>query len=221
MHRESGAGAFDTTKQSERPQLLATALLCRMLVGFLGPSGSPSRLGEVMKPALVALMVCSSMLMFAADRKPTAAVLERWVGGKWPLEGKMLDTDYSKATSVTGVSTCAWSPDHIVIICDQSFVAEGKPDRALSVYVFDPKSETFHLFGLSPSGERPTTIDITISADGSHWEYNSQRENNGKRVMFRTINEFRTLDYIDWWSEYSTDGQHWTRMGGGTEKRQK
>jgi len=41
-------------------------------------------------------------------------------------------------------------------------------------------------------------------------------------VQFRTINEFRNPDYIEWWSEYSTDGgSHWIKMGGGSEKRQK
>jgi hypothetical protein len=41
-------------------------------------------------------------------------------------------------------------------------------------------------------------------------------------VQFRTINEFRNPDRIDWWSEYSTDGgAHWIKMGEGKETRQK
>ena len=37
-------------------------------------------------------------------------------------------------------------------------------------------------------------------------------------MQFRTINEFRNPDHIDWWSEYSTDGgANWIKMGGGSE----
>ena len=174
-----------------------------------------------MKTFLIALILCCSLPMFAAD-KPNGDVLGRWVGGTWPLEGKMLDSDYSKAMTVTGVSNCAWSPDHIFVVCDQSIMEEGKPSRELSVYVFDPESATFHFYGLSRTGGQPHTSDLTISADGNHWEYSGKNEIKGKTVQFRTINEFRNPDHIDWWSEYSTDGGvTWVKMGGGSENRKK
>ena len=174
-----------------------------------------------MKPFLTALILFCSVEMFAAD-KANADALNRWVGGKWPLEGKMLDTDYSKAVTVTGVSNCGWSPDHFFLICDQSLLEEGKPSRELSVYVYDPEKETFHFYGMSPTGGRFHSTDLSISPDGTHWVYSSQNEINGKTVQFRTINEFRNADYVEWWSEYSTDGGvHWVKMGGGSEKRQK
>ncbi|HEX8894796.1 MAG TPA: hypothetical protein VF783_15815, partial [Terriglobales bacterium] len=103
-----------------------------------------------MKRVLPVLVLFSSLPLFAAD-KANADALNRWVGGKWPLEGKMLDTDYSKAVTVSGVSNCGWSPDHVFLICDQSLVEDGKPSRELSVYVYDPEKETFHFFGLSPA----------------------------------------------------------------------
>ncbi len=106
-----------------------------------------------MKRVISMLLVCCSLPLVAAD-KPNADVLGRWVGGKWPLEGKMLDTEFSKATSVTGVSNCGWSPDHVFMICDQSLMVDGKPDRELSVYVFDRDNATFHFYGLSPTGGR-------------------------------------------------------------------
>ncbi len=171
---------------------------------------------------IVAILTCSFLPLFAADTKSGAEVLNRWVGGKWPLEGKMLDTDYSKATGVTGVSNCGWSPDHIFMLCDQSLMVNGKPDRDLSVYVFDPEKSEYHFYGLSPNGDKPRSTELVISPDGNHWEYRNQHESNGKKVLFRTINEFRNPDLIEWWSEYSTDdGQHWTKMGGGSEKREK
>ena len=174
-----------------------------------------------MKCFFAALILCSSLPMLVAQNRPTAEVLGRWVGGTWPLEGKMVDSDYSKALTVTGVSKCGWSPDRVFVICDQSLLEDAKPSRELSVYVFDPESSTFHFYGLSASGGRPHTSDLIISADGNHWEYANKTEIKAKPVQFRTINEFRNPDRIDWWSEYSTDGgAHWIKMGGGTEKRQ-
>jgi hypothetical protein len=174
-----------------------------------------------MKKLVAVLLLCSSLSLGAAD-KVNATVLNRWVGGKWPLEGKMLDTEFSKALTVTGVSTCGWSPDHVFMICDQSLLEDGKPSRELSVYVFDPDKGTFHFYGLSPEGGRPHISDVVISADGNHWEYQNKAEIKGKTVLFRTINEWRSQDHIEWWSEYSSDeGKTWTKMGGGSEKRQK
>jgi hypothetical protein len=176
---------------------------------------------EVMKTVLAIAVVFLGAAAVGAD-KPNAEVLGRWVGGKWPLEGKMLDTDYSKALTVTGVSNCGWSPDHVFMICDQSLLEDGKPTRELSVYTFDPDKQTFHFYGLSPEGGRPHTTDLSISADGNRWVYSGKSDIKGKTVEFRTINEWRGPDSIEWWSEYSNDdGQHWTKMGGGSEKRQK
>jgi hypothetical protein len=190
-------------------------------VDFDAAVGPQMILGDTMKPLIAALILCASLPVFAVD-KLAADVLGRWVGGTWPLEGKMLDTDYSKASTVTGVSNCGWSPDHVFLICDQSLMVDGKPDRDLSAYVFDAENSTFHFYGLSPKGERPRSTDLVISADGNHWEYRSKNEIKGKTVQFRTINEFRNPDHIDWWSEYSTDGgAHWVKMGEGSEKRRK
>jgi hypothetical protein len=174
-----------------------------------------------MKTLLVALILCTPLALLAAD-KANADVLNRWIGGKWPLDGKMLDTDYSKAMTVTGVSNCGWSPDHIFMICDQSINEAGKPSRELSIYVYDPDNATFHFYGVSPSGGRPHSTDLAINPDGNRWEYSSTTEIKGKPVQFRTINDFHGPDHIDWWSEYSTDGgATWVKMGGGSETRQK
>jgi len=176
---------------------------------------------ELMKTLLAIAVVALEGTAVAAD-KPNADVLGRWVGGTWPLEGKMLDTDFSKALTVTGVSICGWSPDHVFMICDQSLMEDGKPSREMSAYVFDPDKGTFHFYGLSPEGGRPNSSDVVISADGNHWEYQNKSEIKGRTVLFRTINEWRTPDSIEWWAEYSSDdGQHWTKMGGGSEKRKK
>ena len=175
-----------------------------------------------MKNVLAALVLCASLPLFAADSKPSADVLNRWVGGKWVGDAHFLDTDYSKAGTGGGVSNCAWSPDHIFVVCDQDVKDNGTAMRFLSIYAFDPKTSTYHFYGLSPDGGRPRSGDVDISADGAHWEYLTKTTIKDKPVWFRTINQFKGADQVDWWSEYSTDeGQHWTRTGGGSEKREK
>jgi hypothetical protein len=168
----------------------------------------------------VCLLCCLSP---AADTaKPTADVLGRWVGGKWTGDGKLVDSDYSKAMAVGGVTNCAWSPDHIFVICDQNNTIDGKPERDLSVYAFDPEKGTYRMFGMSPGGGRPRVTELSISSDHNRWEYLGKAEISGKQVEFRTVNVFRDNDHVDWWSEYSTDdGAHWVRMGEGKESRQK
>jgi len=170
----------------------------------------------------VAVAVLCCLLSATNAAKPSVDVLGRWVGGKWAGEGKLVDSDYSKAMAVGGVTNCAWSPDHIFVICDQSNTIDGKATRDLSVYAFDPEKATYQMFGMSPGDKHPRTTELTISPDHSRWEYLGKAEISGKQVQFRTVNIFRDNDHVDWWSEYSTDeGAHWARMGEGKESRQK
>ena len=165
------------------------------------------------------LLFTVSLPMLAAD-KPAAEILGRWVGGTWPLEGKMLASDLSKPATLSGESRCAWSPDHIFVVCDQEVLVDGKSERNLGVYSFDPKTSAYHYVELSPEGRRPQLSDLIISPDGNRWEYRGTEEVNGKTVQFRSVNEYAGPDHITWWSEYSTDGgQHFTKMNSGTETR--
>ena len=162
-------------------------------------------------------------LAAAADAaKPTGDALSRWVGGKWIGDGKMFDSDYSKAMTVLGVTNCGWSPDHIFVICDQNNTIDGKTRRDLSVYAFDPEKGTYQLFGMSPGEKQTRMTELTISQDHNRWEYLGKSDLSGKEVEFRTVNVFRDNDHVDWWSEHSTDGgTHWVKMGEGKESRQK
>jgi hypothetical protein len=170
------------------------------------------------------LTVCllSCVALATETPKPTADVLGRWVGGKWVGEGKLVDSDYSKAMAVGGVTNCAWSPDHIFVVCDQNNTIDGKATRDLSVYSFDPEKTAYQMFGITLGGGKPRVTELTISTDHNRWEYLSNVEISGTAVQFRTVNVFRDNDHVDWWSEYSNDkGVHWVRMGEGKESRQK
>lgn len=166
-------------------------------------------------------LLCS--LLPAADAaKPSADVLGRWVGGKWTGDGKLVDSDYSKAMAVGGVTNCDWSPDHIFVVCDQNNTINGKAARDLSIYSFDAEKGTYQMFGMSPGSARPRMTELTISPDHNRWEYLGKTDISGKQVEFRTVNVFHDNDHVDWWSEYSSDdGAHWVKMGEGKETRQK
>src|SRR5215813_6366513 len=120
---------------------------------------------------LFTVILLSSVLPAADTAKPNAEVLGRWVGGKWVGDGKLVDSGYSKAMAVGGVTNCAWSPDHVFVICDQDNKIDGKPTRDLSVYAFDPEKSAYHMIGTSPSAERPRVTELSISPDHSRWEY--------------------------------------------------
>src|SRR5215831_9828526 len=182
-----------------------------MLNGLRRRSLSASGPGEIMKPVLITLSLLCSLPCLSTD-KPTADNLNRWVGGTWVSDARFYDTDFSKARTGSSITKCSWSPDHIFVVCDQDVTDADTKLRFLSVYSFDPKAGAYHFVGLSPEGDRPRTGDVTISADGSRWEYMTKTTIKEKPVWFRTINQFKGADHVDWWSEYSTDeGQHWTK----------
>lgn len=169
-----------------------------------------------------ALLLCCSFNLFAAEKMSPNDILGRWVGGKWVSEGQFVDSQYSSANKASAVTQCAWSPDHIFVICDQDIDFGGTPMRDLSIYTFAPKTNKFYFYGVSLGQEKPRSTALDISDDGERWTYSSSNEIKGKTVEFRTTNQFHGNDAVEWWSEFSSDGgKTWTKTGSGKETRQK
>jgi hypothetical protein len=170
---------------------------------------------------LLFLLCLCSLNTFAADAEPSADVLNRWVGGQWVGAGQFVDTDYSKANRASATITCVWSPDHFFVICDLDINFGGNPMHDLSIYTFDPKTSRFYFYGVSLGTENPRSPALDIRENGERWTYSSTAEIKGKTVQFRTTNQFRDNDHVEWRSEYSVDGgKTWTRTGEGKESRQ-
>lgn len=171
--------------------------------------------------ARLAFIIACSFPVFAADAKPGAEVLNRWVGGKWVGSGHFVDSDYSKTNTASAVTKCSWSPDHIFVTCDQDINFGGTPMRDLSIYAFDAKSSRYYFYGISLGQEKPRSTRLEISEDGGRWTYSSEDTIKGKAVQFRTTNVFHGNDRVEWWSDYSADsGKTWTKTGEGKETRQ-
>src|SRR5215471_1102230 len=96
-----------------------------------------------------AFIMIFSLSAWAADTASGADVLNRWVGGKWLGSGQFVDSAYSKANTATATTKCAWSPDHIFVVCDQDIVFGGQPMRDLSIYTFVPKNGRYYFYGIS------------------------------------------------------------------------
>jgi hypothetical protein len=154
-----------------------------------------------------------SLSLQAAD---AADSLNRWVGGKWVSSGKFVASDYSQANTASATTKCAWSPDHIFVVCDQDILFGGTSMRDLSVYTYAPKTSKFYFYGISLGDEKARTTVLDITDHGGRWVYSSSNEIGGKTVQFRTTNQFHGSDAVDWWSEFSSDGcKTWTKTGEG------
>lgn len=170
---------------------------------------------------VVLLLICSLPLM-AADNPAGADVLNHWVGGKWIGTGDFVDSAYSKANHSTATTKCAWSPDHVFVICDQDINFGGIPMRDLSIYAFSSKTNKFYFYGVSLGEEQPRHTALDVTDNGLRWTYSSTNDIKGTPVQFRTVNQFHGPDAVEWWTEFSSDGgKTWTKTGGGKETREK
>lgn len=167
-------------------------------------------------------VISFSLWLRAADSATGAEALNRWVGGKWVGSGQFVASDYSQANTASATTKCAWSPDHVFVICDQDIVFGGKPMRDLSIYSFAPKTGKYYFYGISVGEEKARTTALDITDSGNRWVYSSANEIKGKAVQFRTTNEFHGNDTVEWRTEFSTDdGKTWTKTGSGKETREK
>ena len=172
--------------------------------------------------ARFAVIMLFSLAAWAADSSAGSDMLNRWVGGKWVSSGQFVDSAYSKANSATATTKCAWSPDHVFVVCDQDVVFGGQPMRDLSVYSFAPKTGKYYFYGISLGEEKARNTALEIGDNGQRWIYSNTAEIQGKPVQFRTTNQFHGNDNVEWWTEYSTDGgKTWTKTGSGKETREK
>jgi hypothetical protein len=114
------------------------------------------------------------------------------------------------------VSSCAWTPRHGAVICEQLIRSGSTESRALDLYTFDAASGKYLFYLLQQPGEamRPTPLAV----NGRIWAYGGDRAApDGK--WYRTINDFSDTDSYSWKLETSANGKDWTPGLHGRSRR--
>ena len=113
--------------------------------------------------------------------------------------------------------TCNWSANHGFLLCDQIIHLPDGTQNDFSVYTYSEKDHAYQFFGITRGNKEPRTTKLTI--EGNLWTYSSSDTSGGKNVQYRTTNRFTTASKVEWRSEYSEDGTHWTTTAEGTDAR--
>jgi hypothetical protein len=150
---------------------------------------------------------------FTTRRAPQAvselSKLDVWAG-HWQTQGESFDSAFSSAGRLSSDMTCAWSPNHGYMLCDQLIVAPDGKMNSLSVYTYSETEKAVKFYGLEKDG-KPRSTAVTLK--DTLWTYTGSFDSNGKRIDIRTMNIFMSADKVLWHTEYSDDGgQHWTLM---------
>lgn len=141
--------------------------------------------------------------------------LDRFVG-TWDSPGTLLATPYTKAGHADAVNVCAWSADHLFVICQQNIRLNTGHEDAISIYTFDEATKTYHFFNVHTSGATSTKISVA----GNTITYSDSFMDKGKNVLTRTLNVWESPNRYRWRSEYSVDaGTTWLLMASGVSTR--
>ena len=101
------------------------------------------------------------------------------------------DSAYSKAGPNSAQTNCNWSPNHGFLVCDQIVhLPDGATQNDLSIYTYNETDHSYAFYGLFQNNSRVRTPKLTI--EDKRWSYSGEFEDNGKKIRFRTINDFTT-----------------------------
>jgi hypothetical protein len=142
--------------------------------------------------------------------------LDRFAG-TWQSHGTFVNGPYSKASTSTATTTCAWSTGHTFMICQQSVSTDGKVSDDLGVYTYDGAARAYRFYNV----ETARTTASTITVAGNTITYPFSFTDKEKKVAIRTLNIWDSPSLYRWRAEYSTDGgTSWQVMGSGSSQRQ-
>ncbi len=137
--------------------------------------------------------------------------------GTWQSHGTFVNGPYSKASTSTATTTCAWSTGHTFMICQQSVSTDGKVSDDLGIYTYDGAARAYRFYNV----ETARTTASTITVAGNTITYPFSFTDKGKKVAIRTLNIWDSPSLYRWRAEYSTDGgTSWQVMGSGSSQRQ-
>jgi hypothetical protein len=155
--------------------------------------------------AAAALAAAASALPSAQSSTPPSSALEPIVG-VWQSEA----TDGPEVRS-----SCSWTPQHLAVVCDQTIVAPDGTHHAVNLFTANDNGG-YTLYVMTQPGAALRPVPLTI--DGTLWTYGGTApDQNG--VTRRTINDFSPAGAYLWRTESSRDGEHWTTLAHGRNRR--
>jgi hypothetical protein len=167
---------------------------------------------------LVFLGAASSLVraLPETEKSPELKVLDAWTG-HWTTQGKAYDTPHSHGGAITITMTCGWSANGGFMICDHLVSGPSGKHNDLSIFTYNPADKSYKFCGFDRTGV-PRTTPLTIQ--GNVWSYDSDEEENGKKIHIRTINDFSKPGIVIWNTKFTSDGgSHWTLMNEGVDTK--
>jgi len=163
------------------------------------------RLADRASAALALLLVAFHASPGQATRASAQALAD--IVGVWQSD---------TTNGISARSSCAWTPQHGAVVCEQTITAPEGERHALSLFTYDAADGKFVFYTVGQPGDAIGPVPLAI--DRHIWIYGGRtRDNSGK--FFRTVNDFTASDSYSWRSESSTDGEHWTPGIGGKSTR--
>jgi hypothetical protein len=154
--------------------------------------------------------------MLGAAPQGGIAQLDR-LAGTWKSNGTFVDTAYSKAGTATASTTCAWTGDHLFLLCQQSVEMGGKANHDVAIYTYDEATNTYHFYNVGVEQMRTAQLSV----DATSMTYGGSFDDGSKHVLTRTLNVWQSPKAYTWRAEYSLDnGATWTQMGSGASTLQ-
>jgi hypothetical protein len=151
-----------------------------------------------------------------SNQPPELKKLDAW-SGQWTTKGKLYDTPHSHAGEITITMTCAWSAYGGYMICDHLINGPAGQRNDLSIFTFNQADKSYKFCGMDQTGV-PRATPLTI--EGNIWSYDTDDEENGKKVHVKTINDFSRPGIVTWNTKFSEDGgAHWTLMNEGVDTK--
>ncbi len=163
---------------------------------------------------LLAFVIAMSALPVRAAADPLDA-LNRFVG-TWESSGSFAATSYSRPSTVSGTTVCAWSTGHDFVICQQRVTVNQVERHDIAIYTYDTAAQEYRFDNIGTAHVATTAIAV----DGQTITYPGTFADGEKTVKTRTTNIWDDADNYHFTTEYSLDdGGHWTTMLSGAARR--
>jgi hypothetical protein len=161
---------------------------------------------------MVALLAVSTLAAAQApDRKAATGKLGVFLG-QWESNAMFM------GSKVSSKLECRWSPGGNFLVCEQVVTTAQGQQTQLTIYAWNSREGAYTFSTFSNPGEPPSTGHVAIK--GNVWTYSFSFEENKKKILMRTTNEFTAPGVETFKSERSEDdGAHWTVFLEGKGRR--